>query len=107
MARDPEEARLLELQRRMQEASRAIDYKTGRGFRRAMRIATVIAVIVAGGLGAVWIASPWPLIATLKHFAAYPNCDAARAVGLAPARRGEPGYWPSHDRDKDGIACER
>jgi hypothetical protein len=30
----------------------------------------------------------------------------ARMVGLAPARRGQPGYYPQHDRDKDGIACE-
>ncbi|MER8410500.1 excalibur calcium-binding domain-containing protein [Mesorhizobium sp. M1342] len=22
------------------------------------------------------------------------------------ARRGEPGYWPTHDADHDGIACE-
>lgn len=40
------------------------------------------------------------------HLAASPNCTAARAVGLAPARRGQPGYWPSHDADNDGIACE-
>jgi hypothetical protein len=40
------------------------------------------------------------------HFAAWPNCDAARGVGLDEARRGEPGYWLSHDRDRDGIACE-
>jgi hypothetical protein len=24
----------------------------------------------------------------------------------SPARSGPPGYWPSHDRDRDGIACE-
>jgi hypothetical protein len=28
------------------------------------------------------------------------------AVGLTPARRGQPGYWPKHDRDQDGWACE-
>ena len=48
----------------------------------------------------------WPLSVMLRHLAAKPNCAAARAVGLAPARRGEPGYWPSHDADNDGIACE-
>ena len=36
----------------------------------------------------------------------YPNCDAARAAGAAPIRRGEPGYRPALDRDNDGIACE-
>jgi Excalibur calcium-binding domain len=50
--------------------------------------------------------SPWPLTVALRHVAAAPNCNAARVVGLAPARRGQPGYWPSHDRDGDGIACE-
>jgi len=41
-----------------------------------------------------------------RHRFAAPNCDAARAVGLAPSRRGEPGYYPWHDADNDGIACE-
>jgi hypothetical protein len=46
-----------------------------------------------------------PVVA-LRHMLAAPNCDAARFMGLAPAHRGEPGYYPRHDRDKDGIACE-
>jgi Excalibur calcium-binding domain len=50
--------------------------------------------------------SPWTAAMQAKHIAAYPSCTAARAVGLAPAYRGQPGYWPQHDRDKDGIACE-
>jgi beta-lactam-binding protein with PASTA domain len=36
----------------------------------------------------------------------YKNCDAARAAGAAPIYRGEAGYRPALDRDKDGIACE-
>jgi hypothetical protein len=44
--------------------------------------------------------SPWPVTTTLRHIASAPNCDFARLVGLAPARRGEPGYWESHDRDR-------
>lgn len=36
----------------------------------------------------------------------YKNCAAARAAGVAPLRRGEPGYRPGLDRDKDGVACE-
>jgi Excalibur calcium-binding domain len=50
--------------------------------------------------------SRWPLTVALRHAAAVPNCTAARAVGLAPAYRGQPGYYPQHDRDRDGIACE-
>jgi hypothetical protein len=36
----------------------------------------------------------------------YPNCAAARAAGVAPLRRGDPGYRPGLDRDRDGKACE-
>lgn len=36
----------------------------------------------------------------------YRNCDAARAAGAAPVRRGDPGYGPGLDRDGDGVACE-
>ncbi len=36
----------------------------------------------------------------------YRNCDAARAAGAAPIRRGQPGYRPALDRDNDGWACE-
>ncbi|HEX9808011.1 MAG TPA: excalibur calcium-binding domain-containing protein [Alphaproteobacteria bacterium] len=52
------------------------------------------------------MSSPWPLVPTLKHLASFPNCAAARSLGLAPSRPGEPGYWRRHDRDRDGIACE-
>ncbi|MGZ4567105.1 MAG: GmrSD restriction endonuclease domain-containing protein [Blastococcus sp.] len=36
----------------------------------------------------------------------YANCAAARAAGVAPLHRGEPGYSSKLDRDGDGIACE-
>ena len=38
--------------------------------------------------------------------ASYANCTAARAAGVAPLHRGEPGYSAKLDRDGDGIACE-
>lgn len=37
----------------------------------------------------------------------YQNCDAARAAGAAPVRRGDPGYDSHLDRDGDGVGCER
>lgn len=43
----------------------------------------------------------------LKHLAAYPNCYMALEFGVAPARRGEPGYWERHDINQDGIACDK
>ncbi|MEU5715610.1 excalibur calcium-binding domain-containing protein [Streptomyces sp. NPDC020403] len=36
----------------------------------------------------------------------YANCDAARAAGAAPVRRGDPGYAAHLDRDNDGVGCE-
>ena len=36
----------------------------------------------------------------------YRNCKAARDAGAAPLYRGQSGYRPELDRDKDGIACE-
>jgi len=74
-------------------------------YRRA-RIVIPIAVIIAVAAWWLFVLSPWPAMTTLRHLAAFPNCDAARAIGLAPANAGEPGYWPRHDRDGDGIACE-
>ncbi len=54
---------------------------------------------------------PWlPAVAIERpayfHAAYYPNCDAARAAGVAPIRIGEPGYRRQLDRDGDGWACE-
>jgi Protein of unknown function (DUF1524)/Excalibur calcium-binding domain len=39
---------------------------------------------------------------------AFANCDAVRAAGRAPVRRGDPAYAanPQLDRDNDGVACE-
>jgi hypothetical protein len=57
-------------------------------------------------LGAIIKFSPWPPMLTLRHIASLPNCKAARLMGLAPAKKGNPGYYPWHDADNDNIACE-
>lgn len=36
----------------------------------------------------------------------YKNCDAVRAAGADPIRRGQPGYGRHLDRDGDGVGCE-
>jgi hypothetical protein len=36
----------------------------------------------------------------------YSSCAAARAAGVAPLYRDDPGYRPGLDGDRDGIACE-
>ncbi|WP_434742720.1 excalibur calcium-binding domain-containing protein [Micromonospora sp. SH-82] len=49
---------------------------------------------------------PAPTSTARKSGPYYKNCDAARAAGVAPLFRGEPGYRPELDRDGDGEACE-
>ncbi|NMA96685.1 MAG: excalibur calcium-binding domain-containing protein [Phyllobacteriaceae bacterium] len=71
----------------------------------AMPMLAVASAFLAWGAYGV-ASSPFPPMTALRHLAAAPNCDAARAVGLAPARRNQPGYYSQHDRDQDGIACE-
>jgi hypothetical protein len=76
--------------------------------------ALAVAIVVLALIGSLQrMADRWPPGSEswspsmrLRHQMAARNCDAARAVGLAPARRGEPGYYPRHDEDNDGIACE-
>ena len=51
-------------------------------------------------------AAPAPAPEPKQESTYYPNCKAAKAAGAAPLYRGEPGYRPGLDRDKDGIACE-
>ena len=69
-----------------------------------------------------WTAAYQRLVAQRRHPAAlYPpartwsakadarsfrNCREARAAGVAPIRRGQPGYSIALDRDRDGFACE-
>lgn len=36
----------------------------------------------------------------------FTSCAQAREAGAAPLYRGDPGYSPRLDRDKDGVACE-
>ncbi|MEH6702313.1 DUF1294 domain-containing protein [Parasphingorhabdus sp.] len=49
---------------------------------------------------------PQTFIQRPQSSAYYRNCDAARSAGVAPLRRGDPGYRSRLDRDNDGIACE-
>lgn len=47
-----------------------------------------------------------PVPAPVPTSAYYKNCTEARAAGVAPIYRGQPGYGKHLDRDGDGIACE-
>lgn len=74
-------------------------------FRLAIR-AFVGATAVGSSYLVIWLASPWPVGTTIHHLVAGLNCSGARALGLAPVLRGEPGYWRKNDADNDRIACE-
>ncbi|MCB5174609.1 MULTISPECIES: excalibur calcium-binding domain-containing protein [Microvirga] len=104
--RDPE-AELRSLKRRFQAISgRFHRAEKLRRLYRWVRMAA-FAAAVSFALTAVALSfSPWPLPTTLRHIAALPHCRAARAVDLAPAYRGEPGYWRHLDADGDGRSCE-
>ena len=69
----------------------------------------LIAWAEAPQLKAAWtmIAIPGDQAAQLEQSAYYENCVAARAAGVAPITRGEPGYREGLDGDSDGVACER
>jgi len=112
--RDPE-AELHRLKGRFQKVSNR--YFRSLKLRRTYRFAALALVLGIGSftitLGLLvykpWStlgSSSWTAAITAKHIAAFPNCAAARLVGLAPAYKGQPGYWPQHDRDGDGWACE-
>jgi hypothetical protein len=66
---------------------------------------TVAFVVCVVGYLCIGAFGPWPPLTTLRHLAAAPSCATARAVGLAPAHIGEPGYWSFHDEGRSGIAC--
>ena len=95
-------------------ASGWIPFRTG---------STVLKVRYANGVGnvAIWDATNLdkktqissgvnvksePKMRDQNHDVNYENCDAVRAAGEAPIRRGDPGYAPHLDRDNDGIGCE-
>ena len=45
-------------------------------------------------------------VGAFSNGVSYRNCAEARAAGVAPIYRGQPGYADHLDRDGDGIACE-
>ncbi|WP_246263107.1 excalibur calcium-binding domain-containing protein [Arthrobacter mobilis] len=60
----------------------------------------VFSLAAAAGLAAL------PATPALAVTPAYPNCDAAAAVGVYNIPAGAPGYGAHLDSDSDGIGCE-
>jgi len=77
-----------------------------RSYQPWLTMSFLILAIIATAYIALPALSPWPRMVTFRHILAAANCDTSRALGLAPARKGEPGYWRKLDADRDGIACE-
>ncbi|WP_299441788.1 excalibur calcium-binding domain-containing protein [uncultured Rhodospira sp.] len=104
---DARERKARALRKRFERVSHRIERPARRRrlLLRLSRIAIPVFLVLAGYL---WMSvlSPWPPWQTLRHIAAMPGCAYARSVDVAPADRGEPGYWPWLDADNDGIACE-
>jgi hypothetical protein len=108
--RDPERA-ADELRLKFGRVTSRIEWRVRRvrrkRLRRALGIVTVWSVVLgSASLIGTKVFSPWPVAATLQHLAAFPGCAAARAIGVAPARRGRPGYWGWQDPDGDGVTCD-
>lgn len=70
----------------------------------------IVRLACAGFVGAALFAIAAPSVAAASQAPApgpyYANCTEARAAGVTPIHRGEPGYEAHLDRDNDGIACE-
>lgn len=110
---DEKERRLRRLQHAFRCVSEKIDRRK-RWRRRCSSLGDVLAPLAVTSLTvlaafALWLTSlpaSWTVADRLRHFLAAPGCGAARALGVAPADRGRPGYYILHDADGDGVACE-
>ncbi|CAL4866191.1 hypothetical protein MMA231_00429 [Asticcacaulis sp. MM231] len=71
-----------------------------------LKVLATMSLIALAFYMALATLSPWPVGYTLRHMAAFTGCDATGMVHLAPAHRGQPGYWQGNDPDRNGIACD-
>ena len=110
MRQEVSERKLRRLRRRFTRVTRRLERADRlRKLRRRVVVAgpplLVVALIALAGCAALVPTSPWPLGLTLRHLAAAAGCPVAQAVGLVPARHGEPGWWTYFDPDLDGWSC--
>lgn len=74
---------------------------------RVVRYLLYLPVLTAViGLSVYIRTSPYEPPEAVMHLAALAGCEAAGWVGVAPSRRGDPGYHARNDHDGDGVACE-
>jgi Excalibur calcium-binding domain len=99
-------ADLRHLERRFSRVSGR--FRRSSNFRLVGAIAWgAVGIMAIGCLIAAQSSRPKWTIATSLPVATYvANCSEARARGIAPIFRGQPGYRPALDADNDGVACE-
>ncbi|ESR25921.1 excalibur calcium-binding domain-containing protein [Lutibaculum baratangense] len=94
------------IRRQAARVARVLQGRARQRRRRRLLIASGCAAALLVAVGVGFASSPWPPGVTVRHIVAAPSCERARMVRLAPALRGEPGYWDRHDRNGNGVACE-
>jgi hypothetical protein len=89
--------------------ARQVAVKTGYGLWVTRAERNAAATVLAGCPGEPLPGDPAAETASVEPAPAdtsYADCDAVRAAGAAPIRRGEPGWTDAFDGDGDGIGCE-
>ncbi|MDP9428101.1 MAG: DUF1524 domain-containing protein [Actinomycetota bacterium] len=90
--------------------ARQVAVKVGYGLWVTRAERDAVATVLAGCPGEPLPGTPATGSATAAGAApagtGYADCDAVRAAGAAPLRRGEPGWTDAFDGDGDGLACE-
>ncbi len=65
----------------------------------------IAAFIGGGGAFGVLAADMGSIELAARHLAAAPHCETAKLAGMAPAVRGEAGYWAHNDPANEGVSC--
>ena len=91
--------------RRIARSERYLD-RAYAPLRLVIKLALTPVLAVAVATSIFMSAGPYDRDAALRHIVAIAGCEAADAVGLAPARAGQPGYHRPLDPDGDGRSCQ-
>ena len=100
------EAELRRLKGRFRAVSRRYERAIELRRSRTWAAVTIERAIVAGALYGTMMAAAPGADHHAQACGSDPELRCRRAMGLTPARGGQPGYYCWHDRDRDGIAFE-
>ncbi len=71
-----------------------------------LRLAGIPLVTIGVAISVYVRTSDYPTQDAMRHLFALAGCEAAVAVGLTPATKGNIGYHARNDPDGDGVACD-